>query len=84
MELLKAIDLIGYATEEIETREANVYLKWKAQIDNGTQLALIDHREILITSSLDWVLNFMYNEDLKKRGRCGVVAHESHTRDCYL
>ena len=51
--LFEAVDLIGYATEEIETRDANVYLQWKAHIDNVTQIALIDHREMLITSSLD-------------------------------
>jgi len=48
-----ALDMVDYAIDELETREANIYLSWRGHIDTITEIALIDHREILITSSLD-------------------------------
>jgi len=48
-----AIHASDYAIDEVETREANIYLSWRGHIDTVTQIALIDHREIVITSSTD-------------------------------
>ena len=45
--------MIDYAIDELETKEANIYLSWRAHVDTVSEIALIDHREILITCSLD-------------------------------
>ena len=46
-------DMIDYAIDELETKEANIYLSWRAHVDTVSEISLIDHREILITCSLD-------------------------------
>ena len=45
--------MVDYALDEIEIREPDIFLSWRAHTETITAITLINHREIVISSSSD-------------------------------